>query len=1011
MSGTTGGNAGKSLGDRIMDRVPQYGNFGGPGYCHGAWVKEEGPAERYKWDQWADPIDGQDELYLEHDKTYAWAELQRDLGNISSLEESIMKTKADIQLLDGLAHYNPLDDPRSVVKEYSSMYQILAMTLFAEKILADCFFYTELKSVYDAFRDLFDSARSMIERIFSDPLIVDLDGDGIEIRSLAKNIRFDQDGNGFSEKTGWVSADDGLLVLDRNGDGVINNGGELFGDQTVLKNGRKAANGFQALAELDGNGDGQIDANDAAYSQLRVWQDINGNGVSEGGELKTLPEHGIKSIHVTSMISNMTDPQGNTQTRIGSYEKTEGTPGTIANVNFQRDTMDAIADLWLDVPTDIRALPDLMGSGNIHDLHQAMVKYGTGQLESLVEQFIASTDITTRNSLMEQILFKWVGCDTVDPSSRGANIDARKLAVLEKFYGEGFVGTGGPSPIREASVLLADAYHGLYEMYYGQLMLQSHLSDIYRKVSYSWDEGIQSVRMDVSAVAAELQAMLGSDPDRGKQFLGEFSRVVRGLGQDKTFDYLSFRETFIAMDPELGWVMDSAGLPVLQYGSNGFGGTDNPEAIHGDPTKDNGYLIAGNGDDVIYGTDRNETLRNGTGNAVLYGGGGRDVLWGGGGGDLLDGGAGDDTLHGGLGDDTYLFRRGSGRDTIDDDGGADTIRMGSDLTPSDVLVERHYDYLMLRISGSPDDVLIVTDYFRNDSPLNRIERIRFADGTVWADSDILAKVATPTEGDDVIYGSYSKNNDLHGLGGNDTLYGQGGDDSLQGDAGDDRLYGRLGNDILDGGLGNDTLYGGYDAGWSTPSGDDTYVFGRGYGQDTIIDADSSQGDMDTILFRDGIVPADISIRRNGSDLVLGISGTTDSLTVKNWFFDESGQYQVERIRFADGTEWDAALINRAVLQGSEGNDIIYGYDGSADHLNGMGGDDQIYGAAGDDVLQGGTGNDRLWGEDGNDALDGGDVLYGSVRQKYGWQASNEATDNDAYVFGRGCCRSAFCAGM
>jgi len=908
---------------------------------------------------WGEPgqVNMNDTIH-ENDPTYE-IKYRITSEELEKLKENIAKDAANPP------NYTPLANDENCVS--FARKQVVALGRYFPPTVSPTRAIYEIKK-----RSLFDQAKQIIRRIiWGDPLVLDLDGDGIETTGLNKGVYFDHDGNGFRELSGWVSADDGLLVLDRNGDGVINNGGELFGDQTVLKNGRKAANGFQALAELDENGDGQIDANDAAYSQLRVWQDKNNDGKNSIDEIKSLIDLNIASIDLNSKISNIADSQGNIQNRVGVFTKTGSSTGLIANMNFQRDTVLSFASDHMPVPNDIKILPDLQGYGNMNFLHQAMVKYGMGQLESLVEQFIASTDITTRNSLMEKILFKWVGCDTVDPSSRGANIDARKLAVLEKFYGEGFVGTGGPNPIREAAVLLEQAYRSVFEMYYGQLMLQSHLSDIYRKVSYSWDEGIQSVRMDVSAVAAELQAMLGSDPDRGKQFLGEFSRVVRGLGQDKTFDYLSFRETFIAMDPELGWVMDSAGLPVLQYGSNGFGGTDNPEAIHGDPTKDNGYLIAGNGDDVIYGTDRNETLRNGTGNAVLYGGGGRDVLWGGGGGDLLDGGTGDDTLHGGLGDDTYLFRRGSGRDTIDDDGGADTIRMGSDLTPSDVLVERHYDYLMLRISGSPDDVLIVTDYFRNDSPLNRIERIRFADGTVWADSDILAKVATPTEGDDVIYGSYSKNNDLHGLGGNDTLYGQGGDDSLQGDAGDDRLYGRLGNDILDGGLGNDTLYGGYDAGWSTPSGDDTYVFGRGYGQDTIIDADSSQGDMDTILFRDGIVPADISIRRNGSDLVLGISGTTDSLTVKNWFFDESGQYQVERIRFADGTEWDAALINRAVLQGSEGNDIIYGYDGSADHLDGLGGDDQIYGAAGDDVLQGGTGNDRLWGEDGNDALDGG----------------------------------------
>jgi len=581
---------------------------------------------------WGEPgqVNMNDTIH-ENDPTYE-IKYRITSEELEKLKENIAKDAANPP------NYTPLANDENCVS--FARKQVVALGRYFPPTVSPTRAIYEIKK-----RSLFDQAKQIIRRIiWGDPLVLDLDGDGIETTGLNKGVYFDHDGNGFRELSGWVSADDGLLVLDRNGDGVINNGGELFGDQTVLKNGRKAANGFQALAELDENGDGQIDANDAAYSQLRVWQDKNNDGKNSIDEIKSLIDLNIASIDLNSKISNIADSQGNIQNRVGVFTKTGSSTGLIANMNFQRDTVLSFASDHMPVPNDIKILPDLQGYGNMNFLHQAMVKYGMGQLESLVEQFIASTDITTRNSLMEKILFKWVGCDTVDPSSRGANIDARKLAVLEKFYGEGFVGTGGPSPIREASVLLADAYHGLYEMYYGQLMLQSHLSDIYRKVSYSWDEGIQSVRMDVSAVAAELQAMLGSDPDRGKQFLGEFSRVVRGLGQDKTFDYLSFRETFIAMDPELGWVMDSAGLPVLQYSSNGFGGTDNPEAIHGDPTKDNGYLTAGNGDDVIYGSYSKDN--------DLHGLGGNDSLYGQG---------GDDILQGGIGDDTYVFGRGYGR--------------------------------------------------------------------------------------------------------------------------------------------------------------------------------------------------------------------------------------------------------------------------------------------------------------------------------------------------------------
>ncbi len=115
------------------------------------------------------------------------------------------------------------------------------------------------------------------------PLVLDLDGDGVEAGGVAF---FDHGGDGFAELTRWAGADDGMLVWDRNGDGVINDGSELFGNNTALANGKKAAHGFAALAQLDGNGDGLVDSRDSGWSDLRVmrWTDANNNGVKDSGE-------------------------------------------------------------------------------------------------------------------------------------------------------------------------------------------------------------------------------------------------------------------------------------------------------------------------------------------------------------------------------------------------------------------------------------------------------------------------------------------------------------------------------------------------------------------------------------------------------------------------------------------------------------------------------------------------------------------------------------------------------
>jgi len=216
-----------------------------------------------------------------------------------------------------------------------------------------------------------DSAQTVVTR---DPLILDLDGDGIETISVKDGAYFDHDGNGFAEQTGWASSDDGLLVMDRNSDGVINDGTELFGDQTILQNGQTATDGFQALAELDSNADGIIDVNDTAFSQLKIWQDADGDGYSTPEELFTLDEMGITSINLTHIDTDITDPNGNTQVQSGTFTKTDASTASIGGFTLQRDPTYTIANEWLDVPDTIAALPDLQGYGNVYDLQQAMVR-------------------------------------------------------------------------------------------------------------------------------------------------------------------------------------------------------------------------------------------------------------------------------------------------------------------------------------------------------------------------------------------------------------------------------------------------------------------------------------------------------------------------------------------------------------------------------------------------------------------------------------------------------------
>ena len=145
-----------------------------------------------------------------------------------------------------------------------------------------------------------------------DPLALDLDGDGIETTGVnGYATMFDHNNNGIETATGWISKDDGLLVYDKNNDGIINNGNELFGDNYILANGELAKNGYEALAEFDTNGDGIVDINDANFNRLQIWRDLNEDGISQQGELFTLNELGIKSLNLSYNEVNKSLGNGN----------------------------------------------------------------------------------------------------------------------------------------------------------------------------------------------------------------------------------------------------------------------------------------------------------------------------------------------------------------------------------------------------------------------------------------------------------------------------------------------------------------------------------------------------------------------------------------------------------------------------------------------------------------------------------------------------------------------------
>lgn len=144
------------------------------------------------------------------------------------------------------------------------------------------------------------------------PIIIDLNNDGYNLTDPANGVRFDLHGNGKTRQWSWTSgsSDEAFLALDRNGDGRITSGKELFGnntDQPITEE----PNGFIALSMFDTNGDRWINANDAIYRQLQLWIDSNHDGVSQQRELSSLNDKGVQGIACNYRLSKRSDRHGN----------------------------------------------------------------------------------------------------------------------------------------------------------------------------------------------------------------------------------------------------------------------------------------------------------------------------------------------------------------------------------------------------------------------------------------------------------------------------------------------------------------------------------------------------------------------------------------------------------------------------------------------------------------------------------------------------------------------------
>ena len=217
-------------------------------------------------------------------------------------------------------------------------------------------------------------------RVNADPLILDLDGTGFKISYKKDGAHFDLNSDGLQKKINWTKSN-GILTVDLNENGIVDDGREVFGDYHLLADGTRAHNGFEALAQYDINEDGIIDSEDEIFGKLKIWVDTDGNGVSEKKELKTLEELGIKAIKFNYVTKNQNTDTEALIGNVSTYIREDGSENNIGEMWVASDLFDTMERVVTGISGMVDGLPDVRSYGTISSLHSAIENDKSGKLK------------------------------------------------------------------------------------------------------------------------------------------------------------------------------------------------------------------------------------------------------------------------------------------------------------------------------------------------------------------------------------------------------------------------------------------------------------------------------------------------------------------------------------------------------------------------------------------------------------------------------------------------------
>lgn len=784
-----------------------------------------------------------------------------------------------------------------------------------------------------------------------DPLVIDKDGDGIELLNVSEHdIFFDMDNDGLAEKTGWVSGDDALLAVDINNNGIIDNITELFGDADT--------EGFAELATFDSNGDGLIDAQDANFSNILVWQDANENGVTDAGELTTLSANSITALAVGYTETSRFE-EGNQIIGEGHYV-INGSSQALAEVLFLQETESSIpADNSIEIDAETLSFAFSLGYGDLHYLQAAMSE--NPYLFSLMEELESLTpeQFDVVSDKVRAFLFEWAGATDVDPATRGAEVDGREIAFLEKFMGRPILGGGDTDSFNAA--IFNRAFDLALEVFETRFVVQGVMNELFPDAVYNFETGDAFIGSNLTAIQ---NAALNSTAE-GEAYWIKWATILDRYKADVNATDAEIKTAITTV------IQAKLGIDVSDTDSFAFFSAD-ADVVAIDA--ENNLIFGGDGDDSIVAHE---------------------------GDDIISGGAGNDTIQGSgsfstyeTDNDTYLFGVGDGQDKILDVYGTNVIRFKEGITFSDIRLEADGADLMIYIQqagvDTGDSIRISMQLWGTETA--PISELQFADNSVYDLTQNLSFSILGTVNGEQLSGG-NDGDRIMGLGGNDTLQGQDG------------------NDTLHGGIGNDLLNGG--------NGSDTFLFGYGDGQDKI--TDTSRDNI--IEFGAGITAADLRMTINTisywKDLYINLQqngvDTGDVLHLEKQDVNDSYNTPTDNVvelRFEDGSV--VSLADNLTLRGDASSGTFYGTDGN-DIIDGGAGNDNVIAWGGDDTVLGGAGNDTLNGHNGIDTYvfgygDGQDTISDSNAGNYlqfeagitlddvRMVTTSSATNHDLYIY-------------